>query len=211
MNARVKICGITSIEDAMVAVECGADAVGLVFAESPRKVTLDRAAGIVAALPPFVCPVGVFVDSTPEEVKAAARSVGLHYVQLHGPRVARRAEEFAGLSVIMVVRVADREDVPGDDEYNGVHLLLDTKSARAAGGTGETFPWEYAAGLSAKRPIILAGGLTPKNVAGAIETVQPWGVDVSSGVEKSPGVKDAEKIREFITRVRSVSYAQSRN
>lgn len=198
MRTRVKICGITNVEDALFAAECGADAIGLVFARSPRQVEPGIAAGIVRALPPYVCAVGVFVDAQLESVKAIARAVGLHAVQLHGSENAAYAAELGPLEVIKGIRVASAEDIRAADNFPGHGILLDSFSAKAAGGTGEIFFWDYARDIAAKRPIILAGGLRVENVLDAIRAVKPWGVDVSSGVESAPGRKDRAKVAEFI-------------
>jgi len=209
MRVRAKICGITRARDALAAVEAGADAVGFVFAESPRRVTPQEASRIVSVLPPFVCPVGVFVDVAAGDVQRIAHEVGLHCVQLAGHESPEYIGELAGLTVIKTIHVAGPKDVERAGRYGDAWILLDTASEKAAGGTGEVFPWRYAAGLAATRQVILAGGLGPGNVARAIEEVRPWGVDVSSGVEESPGIKDAGKIRDFMVAVRSAGDAQS--
>ena len=210
MRVRIKICGVTRVEDALAAAHLGADAVGLVFAESPRRVTVDQAAEIVRSLPSFVCPVGVFVDARCEEVLETARAVGLHCVQLAGSEAPGYLEGLAGLSVIKVIHVGTAQDVGAAGDYQDAAILLDTVSRGAAGGTGESFPWEYALDLAAARPVILAGGLGPGNVTEAVSKVRPWAVDVSSGVEASPGVKDSEKMREFVAAARSIDHAESR-
>jgi len=206
MRVRVKICGVTGVEDAVLAAEAGADAIGLVFAESPRKVTLDNARRIISFLPPFVCAVGVFVDAPRDEVLGTAGAVGLHAVQLHGNESPEYAASLGGLGVIKSVRVASPEDVLRAELYRTA-VLFDTASERFAGGSGETFPWEYVAGAALERPVILAGGLTPESVARALSVVRAWGVDVSSGVESGKGVKDPRKIRLFIENVRRFCHA----
>jgi phosphoribosylanthranilate isomerase len=207
VRVRVKICGITNVEDALAAADAGADAIGLVFAESPRRVTLETARRIVSALLPFVCPVGVFVDAPGEEVIWTAGEAGLHCVQLHGDESPDYVRALGAVSVIKAIRAGSREDARRADDYASV-ILLDTASERAAGGTGETFPWEYAEEIARERPIILGGGLTSGNVAEAIRQVRPWAVDVSSGVERAKGLKDAAEIRRFIESVRRVEDAQ---
>ena len=207
MTARVKICGITSPADAVAAAECGADAIGIMFAESPRRVGVGQAVEIVDALPPFVCAVGVFVDAPLEELLETARSVRLHAVQLSGRESAEYVRSITGLEVIKCIHVAEAGDIDRAADYKGSHIHLDTAWAGAAGGTGRVFPWRLAVEIARRRSIILAGGLTPENVAEAVATVRPWAVDVSSGVEKAPGSKDIDKVRRFIANVRSVDHA----
>jgi len=198
MTVRVKVCGITRVEDAITAAESGAAAIGLVFAESPRRVTLEAASEIAQSLPPFVMAVGVFVDETIDRVLGAVEHVGLHAAQLSGDESPEYVERLTRVNVIKCIHVAEKRDLERADEYEGAHILLDTASPRAAGGTGETFDWELAADFARRRRIILAGGLRPDNVSEAVRRVKPWAVDVSSGVEAAPGVKDAEKIRRFV-------------
>ncbi len=201
---RVKICGITRPEDAMVAMEAGAHALGLVFHPlSPRYLEPQRAREMVASLPPLVSWVGVFVDRSVDEVLRVAEDVGLDTIQLHGhegPRECGACRE-EGFRVIKAVRVASQRDLEGLEAYRGAvsAFLLDTKVPGRYGGTGRTFPWELVTKVEGV-PIILAGGLNPGNVVRAIERAQPWGVDVSSGVEKAPGVKDHELVRLFVGR-----------
>ncbi|MEW6352206.1 MAG: phosphoribosylanthranilate isomerase [Thermodesulfobacteriota bacterium] len=200
---RVKICGITTIEDAMAAVGAGADALGFVFAPSPRRVSPDRARAIVRELPPFVITVGVFVNAGLEEIRAIRAFCKLGLVQLHGSE----SEDFVnqlGSGTIKALRVGS-DTVVRPESYAGATLLLDTYSPSAAGGTGTTFDWSLAAEVARSRPVILAGGLTPENVADAIRTVSPYGVDVSSGVEIEPGRKDHEKISRFVRRAKSAN------
>ena len=207
MRVRIKVCGITRVEDALAAASAGADAIGLVFAESPRKVSIETARLIVSVLPPFVSAVGVFVDATKARILKTVDAVGLHCVQLHGKETPRLVKSLGNLSVIKAIGIKKPEDVDKANEYDCA-ILLDTASRRAAGGTGETFPWEYASKIALKRPIILAGGLTSENVADALAKAPAWGVDVSSGVEYDKGLKDARKISLFIRNVRRASYAQ---
>lgn len=203
-RVRVKICGVMSSEIAAAAAEAGADAVGFIFAPSPRRVSVEQAASIAAALPPFVARVGVFVDAPPAEVEAAARAVPLDIVQLQGAESPEECEALrrGGLTVMKVLRVGDRIDEEEVARYRPVAaLMLHARSDGAAGGTGQAFDWEIARGLGARFPFILSGGLTPDTVAAALGIVRPYGVDVSSGVE-SDGRKDPDKIREFIGEVR---------
>ena len=197
---RVKICGITSLEDGVAAVEAGADALGFVFAPSPRKVSPQVVRKLIRALPLEVMLVGVFVNETPENITQIADLCGLDYVQLHGDEDIRPFQAM-GLKVIKSCAMG-KEPAPGPDDYPGATLLLDTYVPGLAGGSGKSFDWSLAAPLARKRPIILAGGLDPDNVAKAIETVKPFAVDVSSGVEMSPGRKDHERVHEFIKRAK---------
>ena len=203
---RIKICGITNIEDATAAVEYGADAIGFVFATSPRQVSTDAVKTISSALPPFIVRVGVFVDETPC-VLAIAKACGLDVVQLHGGQ----SDEFTlsltpHMRVIRALRVKDEQSVTDLSGYRTADAyLLDRYQRDKLGGTGAPFDWRLA--LIAKRhgiPIIMAGGLTPENVAEAVLMVKPYGVDVSTGVESSPGKKDHVKMKEFIDNVRTV-------
>ena len=205
MPVRVKICGITSPEDGLVAARAGADAIGLVFwPRSPRFVDLEKARAISGALPAFLLRVGVFVDASRDEILRTADAVGLDMVQLHGDEP---PEAFDGLPrrALKAVRVGPGFDAAAALRYerHASGLLLDTQAKGLPGGTGETFDWTVAEWVRAQvSQLILAGGLTPENVGRAIEIVRPDGVDVSSGVESSPGRKDPEKVRAFIEAVR---------
>ncbi|MBU4276894.1 MAG: phosphoribosylanthranilate isomerase [Proteobacteria bacterium] len=200
MIPRIKICGITSLDDALAACRLGADALGFVLAPSPRQVSPEQARAIIAALPPLVSTVGVFVDAPLVEVSELRRFCGLDWVQLHGDEGEDQAAAL-GRRVIKALRVS-QERPPNAAAYPGCALLLDTYHPQAAGGTGQSFDWSLAQGIARQRPIILAGGLTPDNVSRAIKQVQPFAVDVSSGVEKQKGVKDHERIASFIAQVR---------
>lgn len=195
---KVKICGITSLEDALTAVEAGADALGFVFySASPRHILPDQAAEIIRHLPPFVQTVGLFVNEEPATVHAAADRCGLDIVQLHGEETPAYCVSIRR-RVIKAFRVKDITSLDELLQYHVAGYLLDAWSPAARGGTGQTFNWEIAAeAVRRGRPIILAGGLTPGNVAESIRQVRPYGVDVSSGVESAPGRKDAAKIRCF--------------
>lgn len=199
---RVKICGITELEDALKAVEYGADALGFVFFDkSPRNISPQTAALIASELPPFVTTVGVFVNESPDRIRAVSDEVRLSCVQLHGDE----SPEFCaslGLKVIKALRVRDKADINMLRAYSVSAYLLDTFKEGVPGGTGETFDWEIA--LEAKKlgRIILSGGLTPENVKDAIELVRPYAVDVSSGIEIKPGRKDPDKVLKFIQRVK---------
>jgi phosphoribosylanthranilate isomerase len=204
MNPRIKICGITRIEDALAAAECGAHAIGLVFyAPSPRHLSASAAAAIVSALPPFVTPVGLFVDATAEYVRSTAAETGVHLLQFHGSETPEFCEQI-GLPYLKAVQVR-----PGVDLLQYAHafrsakgLLLDTFQEGLHGGTGKTFDWSLIPS-ALPLPIILSGGLSPQNVGSAVRHVKPAAVDVSSGVESSKGIKDAAKIAAFIAGVRS--------
>jgi phosphoribosylanthranilate isomerase len=201
---RVKICGITSPDDARVAVEAGADALGFVFYDkSPRNINPLLAAKIIAGLPPFVQTVGLFVNEETEKIAWTADFCGLDLVQLHGDE---EPEECAELSrrVIKAFRIQNIQSIEPMQKYQVAGYLLDAWCPDCYGGTGKTFNWEMAAAAKQYGPIILAGGLTPDNVAEAIAQVHPYAVDVSSGVESAPGKKDADKVREFIRRAKGV-------
>lgn len=202
-NARIKICGITNVEDALHAVEAGADALGFVFyAKSPRCVTPNQAQRIVAVLPPFVTTVGLFVNESIPHIRRVMAAARLDVVQLHGDEQAQDCL-IEPLRVIKALRVKDSGSLQGADKYQVSALLLDAWSDEAYGGTGEQFDWQLVKRLTANRPLILAGGLSPDNVAAAVREVQPYAVDVSSGVEAEPGRKDHQKVTEFIRQVRN--------
>jgi phosphoribosylanthranilate isomerase len=200
---RIKICGITNTEDAVAAAELGADAVGFVFATSPRQVSPEKAREIIMALPPLVQTVGVFVDEDFENVAYIADFCRLDLLQFHGKESKAYCARF-GRRVIKAVRVRNRGGLKVCSEYSSIvdALLLDTYVSGRSGGTGLTFDWSLA--LEAKRygRIILAGGLNPDNVADAISAAKPYAVDASSGLEQEPGVKDHEKMARFIQTVR---------
>jgi phosphoribosylanthranilate isomerase len=199
VRTRVKICGITRVEDALAAAASGCDAIGLVFyALSPRYVDPPRAAAIVAALPPFVSAVGLFVDAPAEEVLAVSRQVRLDILQFHGNESPDYCSQFA-IPYLKAVRVK-----PGANllQYAIAHkaakaLLLDAYSEGVPGGTGQTFDWELIPD-DLPKPVILAGGLNAANVAEAVRKVRPYAVDVSGGVEREKGIKDADKMAAFM-------------
>jgi phosphoribosylanthranilate isomerase len=199
----VKICGITRLEDARFAVECGARALGFVFwPESPRSIDPDRARAIVSALPPSVTPVGVFVNQASEYVNGVAALARLGAVQLHGDETAAYAGAMTQ-PVIKAVGVA-QTDEEIDAWPSGTLLLLDVYDPVRRGGTGRPLDWARASAIAARRRVVLAGGLTPDNVAEAISRVQPFGIDVSSGVEVAPGVKDHQRLARLFEAVRAV-------
>jgi phosphoribosylanthranilate isomerase len=203
MSVKVKICGITSPPDALAAVEAGADLIGFMFYEkSPRCVTTAAAAKIARHIPPFVARVGVFVDAPADFVRRAIRECHLDLLQFHGEESPDYCLQF-GLMSVKAIRVRDPESLRVLSQYQTDAWLLDAYSAATPGGTGETFNWDLAVEAGRfGRPLFLAGGLTPENVAKAIRKVQPYGVDVSSGVESAPGIKDPDKIRRFIAAAR---------
>jgi len=202
MRTRVKICGITRIEDALAAINAGADAIGLVFyAQSPRCVTIEQAQKIVAAIPPFVSVVGLFINASKAEIETVLSKVRLDILQFHGDETSSECEQIK-LPYYKAIRVkADTNLLQCAVEFNSAKaLLLDAHSESAFGGTGQTFDWNLIP-KSLTKPVILAGGLTAENVGSAIKRVQPYAVDVSGGVEKSKGVKDAAKIAAFMQAV----------
>jgi phosphoribosylanthranilate isomerase len=203
MRVRSKICGITRVEDALTAVEAGADAIGLVFyAKSPRAVSVEQALAIVLALPPFVTCVGLFVDMPREALRAVLQRVPLDLLQFHGDELPADCEGYAR-PYIKALRVRPGEDVAAlMAPYAGARgILLDTFVEGVPGGTGAAFDWSLVPQDSG-RPIVLAGGLDAGNVAAAIRQVRPYAVDVSGGVEASKGIKDADKIHAFVQAVR---------
>jgi len=204
VDVKVKICGITSVRDAEEAVEAGADALGLMFYPgSPRHITEEMAQTIERRLPPFIIRVGVFADATPEDVFSAMHKCGLNLLQFHGRETPEFCRQF-GMMTMKAFRIRDAESLREIPRYETDAYLLDSYVAGKAGGTGEVFNWELAVEAARfGKPIFLAGGLTPENVAEAVRTVHPFAVDVSSGVEQSPGIKDPKKMRDFIAAVRS--------
>jgi len=209
MAVKVKICGLTNTEDAAVAVEAGADAVGFVFhKKSPRCADMAVVKAIVKELPPFVLPIGVFVNEDAKVVRDVMDSCGLALAQLHGDETAAYCEKL-GRPMLKALRLRDRHSFLALAEFQGRAgvrgFLVDAFSPDAYGGTGQVADWSLAAEAAAVTRILLAGGLTPENVAQAIEQVRPYGVDVSSGVEASPGRKDHAKVRAFVQAVRLVS------
>ena len=200
---RIKICGVTRAEDALAAVRLGADALGFNFwPGSKRHVTPAAARAIIARLPPFVTPVGVFVNQTEGEMRAIAAESGIQVFQLHGdepPELCARLP----MPVVKAIPVDQVRALSRLLSYEVAAFLLDTPS-RGYGGSGEPFDWSLAEGVSEVAPVILAGGLTPENVAAAVRAVRPYAVDVASGVESSPGVKDMARMSRFFAAVREV-------
>jgi phosphoribosylanthranilate isomerase len=214
----IKICGNTTLEDTLFAVEAGADAVGFVFAPSPRRVTAEAVAAIVPKLPPAIEKIGVFVDATLDVILSTVRLCGLTGVQLHsvaGPELSAelRSQLGPGLRILRVVHfgaAAAEEAAKIALDANVDAVLVDSRTATAVGGTGVTFDWATARATlfqntEVRKHLIAAGGLHPANVAEAIATLNPWGIDAVSGVESAPGRKDAGKVHEFATRARAAA------
>ena len=205
LQIKVKICGMTQLKDALFAVEQGVDAVGFIFyKKSPRAVTMKTVREIITKLPPLVDTVGVFVNESAERLNKIADYCGLDLVQLHGeesPAFCRKIHR----RVIKAFRVKDLQSIKQLEKFPVSGFLLDTFSDDLHGGTGKTFDWNLALPVKKMGPVILAGGLTPRNILQAVRQVRPYGVDVCSGVEKSPGIKDLEKVRVFLKNIRSGS------
>lgn len=202
-NVRSKICGITRIEDALAAAEAGADAIGLVFyARSPRAVDVGQARAIIAALPPFVTTVGLFVNATRCELNEILEAVPLDLLQFHGDETPQDCEGYQR-PWIKALRVRPGDDLEAACQlYAGARgILLDTYVPGVPGGTGEAFDWSLVPARLSK-PVILAGGLSADNVGQAIAQVRPYAVDVSGGVEQAKGIKDAAKIEAFLQAVK---------
>jgi phosphoribosylanthranilate isomerase len=217
MSIWIKICGNTSLADTQMAVDAGAEAVGFVFAASPRRVTPEQVAAIVPSLPASIEKIGVFVDADFAAIAAAIEQCGLTGVQLHSeskPELpAQLRERFgAGLRILRVIHFGENamrqlRAVRGDSNIDG--LLVDSRTATAVGGTGIAFDWKTARATifigQVELKLIAAGGLTPENVAEAMATLNPWGVDVVSGVESAPGRKDQSKVRAFVANARATA------
>jgi phosphoribosylanthranilate isomerase len=199
---KVKICGITNLEDALYAADCGADALGFIFyAKSPRCVTPDKAASIISQLPPFITTVGVFVNERPDEMIRIMKMTGIKVLQLHGEETAETCKIWS--PVIKSFRVKNMTDLKQLEQYPCASAcLLDTYSEAEYGGTGRVFNWDIAVEAKKICRIILAGGLTPENVEAAALHVKPYAVDVASGVEAEKGKKDLNKVKVFIERAK---------
>lgn len=211
----IKICGITRLEDALSAARFGADAVGFVFADSPRRVTPVQARDIAREMPGRPARVGVFVDSPPEEVLRIAEYCGLDLVQLHGNEDAEYCDAL-GDRAIKALRVAEKADLLKVRDYRCRAVLLDgyaktTNGGNGNGGGGAGIDWKMLRVIKSGRPVIVAGGLQPGNVAAAVKETHPYGVDVSSGVESAPGIKDPVLMYEFIERARKADYEVNDN
>ena len=204
MAVRVKICGITRLEDALHAINAGADALGLVFYDkSPRHVSALQAAAICAALPPFITRVGLFVDASADFVKSVLQTVPLDLLQFHGDETPAYCAQF-GKPYLKAVRVQAATDLLkyAADFDAACGLLLDAYVPGVPGGTGESFDWKLIP-ANFPKPVVLSGGLTPTNVRGAVQQTRPWAVDVSSGVELSKGIKDPHQVAQFIANAKA--------
>lgn len=206
MRTRIKICGITQVEDARKAAALGVDAIGLVFYEpSPRYVSIERAREIIDVLPPFVTKVGLFVNSAPEIVHKTLEKLSIDLLQFHGTEPPNACSMY-GWPYIKAVKMSNmtKLDELADNYHDAQGLLLDTDDSSQPGGTGKPFDWSLVP-AEPKKPIIVAGGLNPGNVAKAIARTHPYAVDVSTGVESSSGIKDKELMTEFVNAVSSAN------
>jgi phosphoribosylanthranilate isomerase len=204
MDVKVKICGLTNVEDALAAVAAGADFLGFVLWErSPRHVTVESAREIARQLPPGTARVGVFVDATIEQVMLSLRVCDFSGLQFHGQETPAYCRQF-GVMTTKAFRIRDAASLSALSAFDTDAFLLDSQVEGRPGGTGETFDWTLAAQAKKfDKPIFLAGGLTPQNVAAAVRAVRPFAVDVSTGVEVSPGKKDHQKMRDFVAAARA--------
>ena len=202
---KIKICGITNLEDALAAADAGADALGFNFyKKSPRCIEPGKAAEIIERLPPFVMPVGIFVNEREDRIREIQHMTCIQSVQFHGDESPEFCQRFEG-RVIKAFQVKDKESLKVMAHYRVGAFLLDSYREGMRGGTGVTFDWHLAVVAKTFGKIILAGGLTPVNVAEAVKLVQPYGVDVAGGVENEKGIKDQGKVKKFITEVRRAS------
>lgn len=199
---KVKICGIKTLSDAKFAVDYGADAIGFVFAESIRNISKEKARAIVRKLPPFVTTVGLFVNDTAENIEAICRFCGLDTIQLHGNEQPSLLNKLKVFKTIKAFRIQNEKDIIPIRKYKPDAILLDGYSENKMGGTGTSFDWKIVKKLKTSIPVIVAGGLTHLNVSQAIRIVNPYAVDVSSGVESGPGKKDRKLIKKFIDAVK---------
>lgn len=204
-RTRIKVCGIASAEDAWAAVAAGADAVGVIFAPSPRQVTVEQAAAALAVVAPPVARIGVFVDASIEEIEDAVRACGLTAVQFSGHESPLDCDEVS-VPVVKVLPIGMDFDIDAAEPYrdHAAALLLDTHVAGKAGGTSQVFDWQSVGAVPGWAPFFVAGGLNPDNVGRCIATLRPYAVDVSSGVELRPGIKDHAKLSAFCAAVRAV-------
>lgn len=204
---KIKICGITNLEDALAASDAGADALGFnFFKKSPRYVEPEKAAEIITRLPPFVMPVAIFVNEREDKIRDIMFTTGIKVLQFHGDERPEFCGRFAARA-IKAFQVKDKESLKQMVHYHVSGLLLDSYRDGVRGGTGTTFDWHLAVVAKTFGRVILAGGLTPDNVSEAVKLVQPYGVDVAGGVEKEKGIKDHAKIKKFVTAVRKAARA----
>jgi phosphoribosylanthranilate isomerase len=202
---KIKICGITNLDDALAAAAFGADALGFnFFKKSPRYVEPGKAAEIISQLPPIIMPIGIFVNEREEKIRELQALTCIQTVQLHGDESPEFCQRF-GARVIKAFQVKDKESIKHMAQYHVGAFLLDSYRDDQRGGTGTTFDWHLAVVAKTFGRVILAGGLTPENVAEAVKLVQPYGLDVAGGVEREKGVKDHAKLKKFITEARRVS------
>lgn len=204
MPIRIKVCGITRFEDAKVAASIGVDALGFIFYQrSPRYIPPEEAALIIKQLPPFVSRVGVFVDEDQEKVVAIARATGIDTIQLHGTESPRYCSKLP-LPIIKAFSIEPDSDLSLLEQYHVAGFLLDTWASGKRGGTGKTFDWSIARSACIKYGrVILAGGLNPTNIEEALESVHPYGIDINSGVEIKPGIKNPRKMHDAVRIVRA--------
>jgi phosphoribosylanthranilate isomerase len=201
---KIKICGITNIEDALFAAELGADALGFIFVKtSPRRIRPSAARKIIQELPPFVTPVGVVADAEHDEILELIEETGVRCMQLHGNESPKQLAKFP-VPVYKSFRVDKEFNLETLQQYKGSAYLLDSHVDGTLGGTGKTFDWDIAVKAKAYGRIILAGGLNPENILDAIQMVQPYAVDVNSGVESAPGKKDRNKLERLFKTIRSL-------
>jgi phosphoribosylanthranilate isomerase len=202
---KIKICGITNLDDALEAAEAGADGLGFNFyKKSPRYISPEKASEIISQLPPFIVPVGLFVNEREEKIREVQAQTCIQTIQFHGDESPEFCQRF-GARVIKAFQVKDKESLKHMAHYRVGAFLLDSYHESLRGGTGDTFDWHLAVVAKTFGRVILAGGLTPENVAEAVKLVRPYGVDVTSGVEKEKGIKDHGKLKKFITEVRRAS------
>ena len=199
---RIKICGITNLNDAKLAVQYGADALGFIFCESPRQISIPEALAILSEIPPFVSRVAVVKDFSDRMIRDILSELPIDFIQFHGGESEEFCLSYKPVTAIKVISMKSKQSLNQLENYPTMkHYLLDTYT-KAGGGSGRVFNWNLATLAKSYGNIILAGGLSPDNIQTAIQTVNPYGVDVSSGVERSPGIKDPDKLRTFIEIVR---------
>ena len=202
---KIKICGITNLDDALAAAAFGADALGFnFFKKSPRYIEPEKAAEIISQLPPIIMPIGIFVNEREERIREIQALTCFQTIQLHGDESPEFCQRF-GARVIKAFQVKDKESIKHMAQYHVGAFLLDSYRDGQRGGTGTAFDWHLAVVAKTFGRVILAGGLTPENVAEAVKLVQPYGVDVAGGVEREKGIKDHAKLKKFITEARRVS------